>query len=94
MSWSVSAVGRPAKVKEVLATQFANAKQSTQHIPAEQASVEQVEALFNNLLDFSVENELGVVSVSASGSASKKSGTYNGSVSTTVSFAPIYGFVE
>lgn len=93
MSWSIAAVGRPAKVKEVLATQFENAKNGTKHIPAEYASVEQIEFVVNGLLDFAVEQEQGVVQVSASGSACVKS-SWPGNIQTKLDFSPIYGFVE
>jgi hypothetical protein len=68
MSWSVSAQGRPAKVKEVLAGSFESAKKGTAAIPEEQAGVIAIETAVNAQLDFAIANDVRAIKVEASGS--------------------------
>lgn len=94
MSWSVSAIGKSDKVKEALAKQFENAKIGTSNIPAEQQTVMHIENAVNAMLDHATANGPLAVKVTASGSASTKTATWIGSISTTLQFESIYGFVE
>jgi len=94
MSWSVSAVGKPAAVKASLAKQFESAKQSTKSVPHEQESVGSIESVVNGQLDFmAARKEPSAVQVSASGSAWSDA---NGAGSTQVEMKvmPLHGFVE
>lgn len=92
MSWNVGPItGRPAKVRERLAAQFANAKQNVQHIPAEVATVEQVEKLVNAQLDFMA--EFPAVAVEAGGSASTGYTDNPASCNVSVKVTPLHGFV-
>ena len=94
MSWSVSAVGKPAAVKVALAKQFEHAKSGTRHIPHEHESVGQVEAIVNGQLDFlAARTSPMAVQVSGSGSASQASDG-GGSTEVRLEVKPLYGFVE
>ena len=94
MSWSVSAVGKPAAVKASLAKQFESAKQSTKQMPHENAAVGNVEAIVNGELDFLGQcANASAVTVSASGSA-YRSTDGSGSTQVKLEVSPIYGFVE
>lgn len=93
MSWSVHAVGKPAAVKIALVQQFAAAKQSTAGIRHENVSVDYVEQIVNDQLDFLVDIPNMAVTVAASGSA-YKSGSGVGSSQISVKVDPIYGWVE
>jgi hypothetical protein len=92
MSWSLGAAGKPAAVKVKLQQQFEQAKKNVAHIAHEVKTVELAEQLVNSELDFLAESTPpGVVTVSASGSAS----TYTPrSSQVMVNVQPIYGFVE
>ena len=94
MSWSVAAVGKPAAVKQSLEKQFAQAKESTKHVPHEQESVGHVESIVNGQLDFlAARTNASAVAVSASGSAyTNLDGS--GSSQLEVKVSPLYGFVE
>lgn len=94
MSWSAGAVGRVAAVKAALAKQFTNAKASTAGIPHEQKSVELIEQVVNDQLDFLAGSmPVGAVRVEASGSAwSNMTGGYNNQVKLLVE--TVAGFIE
>lgn len=93
MSWSVVATGKADAVKRFLASQFENCKRQTANIPHEQKSVELIEQIVNDQLDYLMSmGSAKAVSVSASGSA-YKSGN-EGSTQTKMEVTPIYNFVE
>ena len=91
MSWSVSAIGKPAAVKAALAPQFQRAKDGTANIAAEQAAVAYVEAAVNVQLDFLAGGaKPPAVQVTASGSARS-----DGSASEVrMEVKTLHGFVE
>ena len=95
MSWSVSALGKPAKVKEVLAKGFESAKAATAGIPEEHAGVVAIEQAVNAQLDFAVSNNVGAIKVDASGSFCRSSGSsWPGSCQTKLDVQSLYNFVE
>jgi hypothetical protein len=94
MSWSVSALGKPAAVKGVLAKAFESAKQSTANYEHERLSVEAAETLVNRELDHAVTEGVKAVTVSASGSAHKASGSWPGSNQVRIIVEPIFGFID
>lgn len=98
MSWSVSALGKPAAVKKYLAAQFESAKRATAGIPEENLGVASVEALVNAQLDFAVANLVGAVKVEASGSFCRGSkselASWPGSCQTKLDIQSMFGFVE
>jgi hypothetical protein len=94
MSWSVSAIGKPAAVKIALAKQFESAKNSTKNMPHENESVGAIETIVNGELDFlAARTNPLAVQVTGSGSAYYSS---DGTGSTQLQFEvkPIHGFVE
>lgn len=91
MSWSVSAVGKPAAVKASLATQFENAKKNTAWCKPESESVGHIESAVNVLLDSMLQTQ--AVSVSANGSCHNDNGILR-SADTSITFKTLYGFVE
>lgn len=93
MSWSVSALGRPAAVKSSLAKQFESAKLSTASIPEENLGVVSIEALVNAQLDFALTNKVGAIKVEASGSFCRGS-SYSGSCQTKLDIQSLYNFVD
>ena len=105
MSWSVSAIGKPAAVKAVLGPAFENAKKNTANMPHKQAGVNAAEAAVNAALDFLASiNSPGpvVVRVEAGGHAyytdtpatETEPATRTGSSSFNLKIEPLYGFVE
>jgi hypothetical protein len=97
MSWSISATGKPAVVKAALVKQFEVTKVSTAGIPHEQKSVELVEQLVNDQLDFLAQvTKPQAVTVSAGGSVwySKTGDDITGSSQVQLKVEPIYDFVE
>lgn len=97
MSWSVSAVGKPAAVKAALQPQFQYAKGSTSHIAHEQASVCSVEEIVNGQLDFMASHAPTTpVTVKASGSASvaPKDASWESYTQIALEVIPINGFIE
>ncbi len=93
MSWSVSAQGRPAKVKEVLASSFESAKKGTAAIPEEQAGVIAIETAVNAQLDFAIANDVRAIKVEASGSFYGKGPSYSGGCQTKLDIQAL-AFVE
>jgi hypothetical protein len=94
MSWSVSAIGKPAAVKAALVQQFESARNATKHFQHEQDSVRHCESIINGELDFLAARTNPVaVRVEASGSAySNADGV--GSTQVKLEVTPLYGFVE
>ena len=92
MSWSISALGKPAGVKSALAVQFAAAKRGCAHIQAEVDTVTAIEALVNAQLDFLWAGS--AVRVEGSGSAYDPPEHANRSCYVTFSVQPVYNFVE
>jgi hypothetical protein len=93
MSWSVSAVGKPAAVKKQLANSFEQAKKNVAHVPHEAAAVAAVESLVNAELDFQSDNGIEAVRVEAGGSACVKGASYPGNSQVSVKVEPIYCFL-
>ncbi len=107
MSWSVSAVGKPAAVKAALVASFEQAKRNTANMPHEQAGVNAAEAAVNAELDFlATINNPGPVAVKVEASGHAYYTDVNepvgdavktkrsGSSSFSVKVEPLYGFVE
>ena len=92
MSWSVSAIGKPAAVKKSLAGQFDQAKKQTARLPHESESVALIEQIVNGQLDYVADLPGVVTQVAAQGSAYKQGTQGNSEVALTVK--QIYGFVE
>ena len=90
MSWSVSAIGKTPAVKTALVKQFEQAKQGTQHIPSEAASVAAIESAINALLD--AFDPTIAVKVAANGSCGARDNVL-GSASVSVQFETLYGFL-
>lgn len=87
MSWSVSAIGKSAKVAEKLADDFA--KMNYLHEPENEIAAAIGQAIVKAVADTTY---AGAVRVEASGSMSGDQGNHAHSINVTVT--PIYGFVE
>lgn len=93
MSWSVSAQGKPAEVKEWLQPQFAACEESVKHLPHEQHGVILAKAAVHNQLDFLIEHAPDKpVSVFANGSASvaPPDAVWRSYTQTSISVAQVY----
>jgi hypothetical protein len=92
VSWSVNAKGKPAEVKQVLKTQFENARKNTLSVPAETKSVTLTEAAVNVVLDQMIESDFPGVHVTANGSASNSEGNHKANCSLNVQILPLYTY--
>lgn len=70
MSWSISAIGKPAALKAALVKEFASRKESCKNVPHKVEAIGIAEQLVNNQLDFMAGlTNPGIAKVEASGSA-------------------------